>query len=93
MGTALTQEVAGGAWAEWPQEHAVERKESRGKQLHGVGVPSAQRRGHSAASPSARFTARPVETSRPEGFSWEGSRLWLLGHLRNLQHKQKEKLC
>lgn len=59
------------------EEHAVKRKERKGKQLHGVGMSLQAEVPRAVPQPSRELSvhvgARPVETSRPKGFSWEAS--------------------
>lgn len=76
-----------GPWEELGlEEHAVKRKERKGKQLHGVGMSFQAEVPRAGSSPAweqrVRVGARPVETSRPKGFSWEVAPwLRLLNHL------------
>lgn len=62
----------------------MKRKESRGKQLHSVGSL-----GRSPAP--VHGPGQACGDKQTEGLLLGRLRLWLLSHLRNLQHKQKEK--
>lgn len=78
------------------EEHAVKRKErKRQAAARGDGCRFRLRfRGpHTSRAPRRWWAPRPVETSRPKGFSWEGSPEALAPGtiFRNLQHKRQRK--